>query len=57
MASLHSDVGISADHWHPATFGTLIAQEDPGAWRGYSTESWARSWGEPRAGCSLRGAS
>ncbi|VWC22244.1 hypothetical protein BLA13014_05784 [Burkholderia aenigmatica] len=45
MASLHSDAGIPANHWHQVTLGMLIAQEDPRAWRGYSTEAWARSWG------------
>lgn len=45
MAYLHSDAGIPANHWHQPTLDTLVSQDDPRAWRGYSTEAWARSWG------------
>lgn len=51
MASLYSDVGISTDHWHHATLNTLIAQDEPRAWQGYSTEVWARSWGNHTLVC------
>lgn len=44
MASLYSDAGNRALHWHQAALARLIAQSNPRGWLGYSTEAWALNW-------------
>lgn len=45
MGFSHYGTDIPEQHWHLATLARFREQTDPSKWIGFSTEGWARSWG------------